>query len=217
MLLLYLFVFLSSCSSRKETTDPYSEFNRCTTELNLSFDKNILNPTANFYRHHVVVDSDELHGMVVNFFQNLREPVWVVNRLLMWEFEFAFCSFFRFLINSTIGFFGFFDPAYKIGLTRKEVSHKNTLKKWGIPTGDYIVLPLLGPSSTRDTIAEPISYFMDPVNYFFMLPISIARAILEIIVMRYENNKIADVLLKNTTGAYTIMKSIYMQKFGYSP
>jgi phospholipid-binding lipoprotein MlaA len=208
-----ILIFLVSCTSSKKPGDPYHEFNKDMTEFNLSFDKEALKPAATFYRDGVLGSNDGLHEMVVNFVQNLREPFYCINHILSGDPDLAIGSFFRFIINSSIGFFGLLDPGYEIGLTKKEVSHKDMLKKWGVPTNHYVVLPFLGPSSVRDTIAEPISWFMDPLNYFVKLPITMLRMVLEAIVMRAENSASLDALLNNSVNVYATMKSVYTQKY----
>lgn len=180
----------------------------------MSFDKNALKPAATFYRDSILGGKNDPHEICVHFFQNLQEPFYFINHFLGGDWEFAFESLFRFFINSGIGFFGFFDIGNEIGLSRRETSHRSTLKKLGVPAGDYLVLPFLGPASVRDAIMEPISWFMNPVNYLVNMPISVLRAILEAIVVRAENGDAVDALLNNSINIYAAMKSMYIQKYG---
>jgi phospholipid-binding lipoprotein MlaA len=128
--------------------------------------------------------------------------------------ELATNSLFRFVINSTIGIGGLFDVGWKIGLEKSETSLKTTLKKWGIPTGNYIMLPILGASSTRDVIAEPVAWYIDPVCYFIGFPYMFGKAIFSFINDRAENMNIMDENLANSSALYFTSRSLYLQKYG---
>ncbi|MDR1236512.1 MAG: VacJ family lipoprotein [Holosporaceae bacterium] len=206
-----LLMFLVACSATRENPDPHRGFNKDMLEFNLMADKKVLKPAAETYQG---VTSDAVREGVSNFLQNLKEPFFFVNYSLAGEAECAASSLFRFSINSTIGILGFLDIAERIGLSKKETSFKTTLKKWGVPTGDYLVLPLLGASSTRDTISEPIAWYADPVGYYIGFPYMLAKAILSTISDRAENSKIIDANLNNTMDPYFSIRSLYLQKYG---
>ena len=80
-----------------------------------------------------------------------------VNQVLQGKFKYAINDLSRFIINTTIGIGGLFDVATKIGLERHEEDFGQTLAQWGVPSGPYIMLPALGPSSLRDTLSRPVS------------------------------------------------------------
>jgi phospholipid-binding lipoprotein MlaA len=134
--------------------------------------------------------------------------------LISSESEYAANSLFRFVVNSTIGIFGLFDVGEQIGLEKREISYKSALKKIGMPTGDYLVLPILGSSSTRDAIAEPVSWFIDPVGYFIGFPYMLARALVTMVHDRSENSEFVDKTINDSMDLYSSMKSMYMQKYG---
>ena len=97
---------------------------------------------------------------------NLRTPLVVVNQLLQGQGENAFQSSGRFIVNSTVGIFGLFDVAEKIGLEEKEEDYGQTLATWGVGDGFYIVLPLFGPSNLRDTSGMVLTMLTDPINAY---------------------------------------------------
>jgi phospholipid-binding lipoprotein MlaA len=180
-------------------------------ELNLALDRNILRPLALTYKELL---STEVRHSVANVLSNMNEPFCCVNYVLSFEAEDATNSLFRFFINSTIGVLGIFDVADAIGLAKKEVSLKDTLRKKEIPTGNYVILPILGSSSTRDTVTEPIAWIINPVGYFICFPYMLAKAVLRGISDRAENSEIIDSLLNDSMDLYSTTKNIYLQKYG---
>jgi phospholipid-binding lipoprotein MlaA len=205
-----VFLMLIACSATQNNPDPHKNFNEDALEFNLIVDKNILKPVSSTYKD---VVPDGMRRCVSNFLWNLREPFFFINYCATANAENAANSLFRFVINSTIGVFGFFDVGGHVGLQKSEISHKTTLKKWGVSTGDYLVLPILGASSTRDAIAEPISWYLDPVTYFIGFPYMFAKSILSIIDDRAENSNIVNANLNNSIGLYFTLRSLYLQKY----
>ena len=207
-----LFFLLASCSTTQDNQDPHREFNKDMLELNLAIDKNVLKPVSSAYKE---ITPNVMQEFISNFTTNLKEPFYFVNYFVTVEIENALNSLFRFVLNSTLGIFGLLDISGRIGLEKTETSHKSTLKKYCVPTGDYLVLPVLGASSTRDTIAEPVSWFVDPVGYFIGFQYMLAKAVLSIIHERAENSSAMDSVLQNSTDdIYAIVKSLYQQKYG---
>ncbi|MDR0677363.1 MAG: VacJ family lipoprotein [Holosporaceae bacterium] len=205
-----LFLVLAGCSATLDNPDPHKEFNKEMLELNLALDKNVLKPVSSAYKDIV---PDVMRESVSNFLFNLSEPFYFINYLITMDGEHAVNSFFRFAINSTLGILGFFDVGCYLGFPKAGTSHKDTLKKLEIPTGDYLVLPVLGASSTRDTVAEPISWFVDPVGYFIGFPYMCARFVLTTISDRAENTTI-DSTIQNSVDVYSTYRSFYLQKYG---
>ncbi|MDR2723856.1 MAG: VacJ family lipoprotein [Holosporaceae bacterium] len=208
----FLFFLLTSCSTTQDNPDPHREFNKDALEFNLIVDKNILKPVSSTYKK---VTPDPVRESISNFLINSKEPFFFLNYLITAEAENAANSLFRFLINSTFGVLGFFDVGERIGLKKNETSYKKTLKKLSIPTGDYLVLPVLGSSSTRDAIAEPISWFANPVGYFIGFPYMFAMSVLSIIHERAENSTLLDSTIRDAINIYAITRSLYLQKYGF--
>ena len=145
---LFLAGVLSGCAtSGGNPSDPLEPFNRAMFGFNDTVDDAILRPVAKAYRA-------ALPGMVrtgiSNFFSNL-EDVWIsVNDVLQGKLQQGFEDFGRFLLNSTLGVGGVFDLASEVGLQKNNEDFGQTLGSWGIGSGPYLVLPLLGPSTVRD-------------------------------------------------------------------
>ncbi len=151
--LLFLLFFLFSYLHAEDINDPLEDFNRITFAFNESLDNLLAKPIAEIYSSF----PKPIKTTVSNFFDNLEEIDTTVNQILQGKFAYAANDLSRFLINSTIGLAGIFDVATKIGLPRHEEDFGQTLALWGVPSGPYIMLPVLGPSSARDTFSRPVS------------------------------------------------------------
>ncbi len=129
--------------------DPWESFNRKIFGFNEALDGAVLQPVARGYRDTV---PRPIQKGVSNFFGNLRDLWSGINSTLQAKPGPALENTSRFLINTTIGIYGLFDVATQMGLERHTEDFGQTLGRWGVPAGPYLVLPLLGPSSVRDGI-----------------------------------------------------------------
>lgn len=142
-------VAAAGCSS-VNPRDPLEPYNRAMYSFNDTVDQNVLKPVAEGYRS--VVPQIVRTG-VRNFFSNI-EDVWIgVNNLLQFKVGDAISDWTRFLMNTTFGIAGLYDVASEAGLEKHNEDFGQTLGWWGVPPGPYLVLPLLGPSTFRDTPA----------------------------------------------------------------
>ncbi len=128
--------------------DPLEPLNRVIFGFNQVVDGILLKPIAILYNDTL---PDRARTGVTNFMENLFAPVTFGNNLLQAEAEDAARTFFRFVINSTFGMLGLIDVAKEMGVPPKPATLNQTFAKWGVETGPYLVLPLLGPSSFRGT------------------------------------------------------------------
>lgn len=155
---------LASCASvppdyTTQTKDPWEKFNRAVYAFNDKLDKNVARPVANTYTRAVPVPArNRFH----DFISNLGEPVTIVNDVLQGKFKQTMQDTGRFLVNSTAGLFGFFDVAMHIGLPHHDEDLGQTLAHWGVPSGPYLVLPVLGPSTVRDAGGLYADLYADP-------------------------------------------------------
>jgi phospholipid-binding lipoprotein MlaA len=143
---------LSGCAG-PNPRDPYEGFNRAMFSFNDTVDKVALKPAATAYRN--VLPSFVQTG-VNNFFGNLSDAWSAVNALLQGKGEAGMTDVTRFALNSTLGIAGLLDIASEAGLQRHKEDFGQTLGTWGVPSGPYLMLPLLGPSTVRDTAALPL-------------------------------------------------------------
>lgn len=139
--------------------DPYESLNRKVFEFNDKLDANILKPVAETYQK--VVPSMVRTG-VSNVLGNLGDVWSAVNQLLQGKPGQAGEMTMRVLTNTFFGIGGLFDQATELGLDRHSEDFGQTLGRWGVPPGPYIVLPLLGASTARDTVATPVDMYASP-------------------------------------------------------
>ena len=152
----HILILIFSINIYSEINDPFEELNRTSFQINETVDSVILKPIAVTYSK---APTPIKHG-ITNFFRNLKEVDNTVNQLLQGKPKSAANDLGRFLINSTIGLGGLIDVASNMGLERHDEDFGQTLGVWGIPSGPYIMIPMLGPSSTRDLLSRPISSFL---------------------------------------------------------
>ena len=157
---LIFFLSLSYFSFLLSEVDPFQNLNEKTHNFNQSLDEAMATPVAKAYRK---VTPDFVEVGVTNFTDNIEDVNIALNNLLQGKIKDAFSDIFRFTINSTIGVLGFFDVASSIGLQKHSEDFGQTLAVWGVSDGPYIVLPVLGPSSLRDTLARIPEAFMTPL------------------------------------------------------
>jgi phospholipid-binding lipoprotein MlaA len=151
-------LFATGCASMGEK-DPYEKFNRQVFTFNDAIDRNALKPAATTYK---AVMPEVAQIGVSNFFGNLSD-VWTgANNLLQGKAVNGLSDFGRVLVNSTVGIAGLFEVASKAGLPKHDEDFGQTLGYWGVPSGPYLMLPLLGPSTLRDASALPIDMKADP-------------------------------------------------------
>ena len=142
--------------------DPLEPFNRAMFGFNDAVDRAVIKPVAKGYR--AVVPGIVRTG-VSNFFSNL-EDVWIsVNNVLQGKFQDGFGDFGRVFINSTLGVAGIFDFASDMGIQKHNEDFGQTLGRWGVGSGAYLVLPILGPSTVRDGFGFLLDTKADPVFY----------------------------------------------------
>jgi len=173
-------------------------------------DKYVYKPTAQAYAEHMPSGARSgLHNVALN----LNEPSAIVNSLLQAEFTDAAKSTGRFLLNSTIGLLGIFDPASDFGLNRKHEEFGETLGKYGVGDGPYLVVPGLGPSSVREEVGDYVDKYYWPLAIIDFWPNLLRVAILglETRVALVEQ----EMLIKNSIDPYEFVKNAYFQNMNY--
>lgn len=152
----------AGCTSVRAPSDadPFEGFNRGVDSFNQTVDKVALKPVAQGYDKYV---PGAVKSCVGNFFSNLNDISIAVNNLLQGKFKEAGSDICRFAINTTVGVLGLTDPASGMGFQKHDEDFGQTLGYWGVGSGPYLVLPLLGPSTIRDTAGRVVDNPMDPL------------------------------------------------------
>ncbi|MFM8677560.1 MAG: VacJ family lipoprotein, partial [Burkholderiaceae bacterium] len=147
-----------------DTRDPWERYNRAVFEFNDTLDRAVVKPVAEAYRDYV---PELAQRSLRNVFSNLRDVIITAHQLLQGKPQAAMTAGSRVLINSTIGALGLGDPASEMGLIKTNEDFGQTFGRWGIGPGPYFVLPLLGPSTVRDTIGTLADFNFDPIGSVF--------------------------------------------------
>jgi len=213
---LILFLFISHSKAAigpiniyLDDIDPLEEINRPIFEFNRSIDHNFIKPIALLYRDHT---PGPIKTGVSNFFSNLGEVSTFANQILQFKAGDSFVTVSRFIINTTVGLAGIFDPASELGLTKKDEDFGQTLGFWGVPEGAYFVIPILGPSTLRDTVGLYVDMTSD-VNLINNLDTNgeIATTSMKMVDKRVELLPATE-LINRSFDPYTTMRSSYLQK-----
>ena len=205
---LLIFIFYISDISAKEINDPYENLNRKTYEFNENLDEKIAKPIAELYSKF----PPPIKNGVTNFFNNLEEVDTFINQLLQGKPKESLNDLTRFIINSTIGLAGFIDVASKIGLERHEEDFGQTLGVWGVGQGPYIMLPILGPSTLRDTFSRPVSSFLSVTFHMTETDVNIALKSIDAIETRERLLEVESLL---SGDKYSFVKDAYIQSINY--
>jgi len=146
----------------KEISDPLEKMNRKIFTFNLKLNQYILEPTAKGYRK---VSNKRVRTSVRNFLRNLNSPMVLFNSVLQLDGKNSAKTVGSFVLNSTVGVLGLFDPAKKIGINPEKRDFGQTLGKYGVGTGSYLVLPFFGPSNLRDSFGLATDRALDPLSF----------------------------------------------------
>ena len=148
-------------AQRQHNNDPLEPVNRQIFSFNTALDKALIRPVVIGYKDHV---PSPVRRSISSVLDNANGPYILLNDILQGKPRRAGLTLSRFLINTTIGLGGLFDPAAKWGLEPHEEDLGQTMAVWGVPEGSYLVLPLFGPSSIRDAAGIIGEVFADPIS-----------------------------------------------------
>ncbi len=192
--------------------DPFEPFNRVVFGFNQMLDFAILRPVCSMYD---LILFDQAKISVANFLDNLSSPLTAINDVLCAEPVGLFKTLSRFVINSTLGILGLFDPASNVfHITKHKKGFGDTLRKWGLSPGPYLVLPLIGSSSFLDSIGMLADHLSDPYNRYMWNTNNrgyvTTRSIANAIITRHRFKDIIDETNQNRD-PYNAYRLLYMQ------
>ena len=188
--------------------DPLEPMNRSVAKFNDVVDDNVLKPVATGYRDYT---PQPVQTGVSNFFRNLSDVWSTVNNGLQLKGRDTAESLMRVVVNTTLGIYGFFDVATEIGLQRHPEDLGQTLGYWGVPDGPYVVLPLLGPSTLRDTSVIPVETSVDFVRQHDDVPVRNTAMAVRIVDKRASLLKTTDLLSGAAIDKYSFTRDSYLQ------
>ncbi len=206
-------IALGACSTTNAAHDgdPLYSWNKSMHAFNKGADTVLIKPVAQGYR--AVVPKPGRDGLR-NVLDNLRSPIIFGNDVLQGKFDRAGTTLQRFVLNTTIGIFGLFDVAKRGGIEKHNEDMGQTLASWGVDSGPYLVLPLLGPSSLRDATGFVLDFGLEPLTYSRFKgrqALLIGRTGLAGLSLREENLEVIDDLRATSIDEYASIKSAYEQ------
>ncbi len=207
---------LYGCSNNNAdggVADPIENVNRHIFKGNDLADRAILEPVAKGYR---AVTNEAVRTVTRNFLRNLSSPTIIGNELLQGDLKGAGNATARFIINTLAGFGGILDLATEGGIEYQPEDFGQTLAKWGLGDGMYIILPLFGPSTLRDATGKLVDSYADPLRiYLFNIDeehIHYTRVGSNVVSQREDLIEVINDLRKNSFDYYAAVRSAYHQR-----
>jgi phospholipid-binding lipoprotein MlaA len=202
---------LAACASTGASNprDPWEPFNRHAYTFNEGLDNILLKPAATFYRDKV---PPLVRTGVSNFFGNLNDAWSAANNLMQWrllEFEESLA---RVQLNTMFGVFGIFDVASEFNIERHREDFGQTLGRWGVPAGPYLMLPFFGPSTLRDAVALPVDTQFDPVRQISGSAARDLTYVLRAVDRRSNLLRVGNVLEEAALDKYSFTRDAYLQR-----
>lgn len=219
ILIFGLLFFVAGCATSvngSTDTDRFESVNRKIFSFNYRFDKYVLKPLAQGY---IKITTKDIRVRISSIFNNILEPISAANHLLQGEFKAAGTNLGRFVVNTTLGLGGSFDVATGWGWTPNKSGFDDTLARWCVADGPYIVLPFFGPSTPRsavgliaDSASNPVYISVNSIhNDGQANTIRYSYSGLRAISLRADSMALLDDLEKNSVDFYAAMRSAYMQ------
>ncbi len=212
---------VAACSGRPaslpegEPWDPYEGVNRGVHALNKGFDRVAFRPASRVYSG---LMGDEIETAISRASNNISLPGDVVNNILQGNMKGATEDTYRFIVNSTIGLFGLFDPATEFNMPpATEADFGQTLYVWGVREGGYVELPFFGPSTERDAVGTVVDFFLNPLDYAFINgnePVEytiIGAKTSDLLTQRARFGSTIDDVLYESADSYSQLRSFYLQ------
>ncbi|MEZ5668899.1 MAG: VacJ family lipoprotein [Alphaproteobacteria bacterium] len=208
---------LAACSTASEETstvnDPLEPFNRYMLSINEGVDTVVLRPVAVAYRDLIPYPvQDAVH----NFLNNLSEPVTLINQVLQGQIDEAGHTMGRFMANSVLGLGGTLVIVDIDDQPGEREDFGQTLASWGVDEGFYLVLPLIGPTNTRDSVGRIVDFFTDPFNIWAVATNNegarLIRTGLTVVDTRVRTIEAIDALKADSLDFYARLRSAYQQR-----
>jgi len=195
--------------AQRHSVDPLEPFNRGVYRFNDAVDRAVLRPVATAYRDAV---PQLMRTGVSNFFGNLGDVWNLANNVLQFKLQGSAETFMRLNVNTFFGLGGLLDIATDAGIERHGEDFGQTLGYWGVPAGPYLVLPLLGPSTIRDTAALPVDYWGDALGHVNDIPARNSLTVLRVVDRRASLLRASQLLQDAALDPYSFTRDAYLQR-----
>ncbi len=200
---------LSACASTGPDYDPYESLNRGIYAFNEAVDEAAIKPAATLYE---AITPEFVSLAVSNFFGNLRDIQSALNDLLQGKVSMALEGSMRVGVNSTFGLAGLIDVGTEMGLERRTEDFGQTMGVWGMGSGPYLVLPLLGPSSVRDAFGTGVDILTDPLRIYTRDTLRYSAAALRLVDDRAHLLQTDIILGTAALDEYSYVREAYLQR-----
>lgn len=210
-LLAFSLGMLGACATPPDgdSRDPLEGFNRGVAKFNDGVDQAVLRPVATAYQE---VVPQLVRSGVNNFFNNLQDVWTAVNSGLQLKGQATAESVMRVGANTVFGIFGLFDVASEMRIERHREDFGQTLGRWGVPPGPYLVLPILGPSSLRDTLALPVDWTGNPVGRLNDVSTRNWLTVLERVETRARLLGVGSLVEEAALDKYSFVRDVYLER-----
>jgi len=189
--------------------DPFEPFNRGVYRFNDGVDRAVLRPVATAYRD--AVPSLVRQG-VSNFFGNLGDVWNLANNVMQLKLQNSAETFMRLNVNTIFGLGGLLDIASEAGIERHSEDFGQTLGRWGVPSGPYLVLPILGPSTVRDAAALPVDFKGDALAHVNDIPARNSLAVVRVVDTRANLLRASTLIQDAALDPYSFTRDAFLQK-----
>jgi phospholipid-binding lipoprotein MlaA len=210
-------LLLSACASlpagERDPRDPFESYNRAMFAFNEGVDRAVVKPAARAYERL----PRPVRDGAGNFFSNLDDVAVLVNNLLQGKLPDAANDAARLIFNSTIGVFGLLDVASPMGLPKNREDFGQTLGYWGVPSGPYLQLPFLGPSTVRDAPARVVDFELHPSNHLYRdhRRTWATLSAVEVVSIRASLLPMEDLLAAMSEDRYIAVRDLWLQRRDY--
>jgi len=198
-------------SGKPDPSDRFERANRSVYSFNRALDHAVLRPVARTY---VKITPGPVRRSISNFLTNLDYPVTIVNDILQGKIHDGLSDIGRFGVNTVVGIGGLFDPASHWGLEKHDEDFGLTLAKWGVPSGPYLMLPILGPSTVRDAPGRVADRFMSPTAYVNNTGVQVGYFVIKGVNTRARLLD-TDPLIDSAYDPYAFVRNAWLQRREY--
>jgi phospholipid-binding lipoprotein MlaA len=196
----------------RDPRDPWQSYNRAMFKFNTDFDNAFFKPVAKGYQF---VTPEPVDRGVTNFFNNVADLISAVNNALQFKLSRAGTDVGRIAVNSTVGIGGLFDVATNMGLQSYKEDFGQTLGYWGLGPGPYFIIPILGPSSVRDTIGWAGDIVVDPFFSLSQDEIYWGFVVLDAVDTRADLLAAGEILDEAAIDRYSFVRDAFLQRRHY--
>jgi phospholipid-binding lipoprotein MlaA len=198
-------------SGKPDPGDRFERVNRSVYSFNRAIDHAVVRPVARAY---VKITPAPVRSSISNFFSNLDYPVTIVNDFLQGKLHDGFSDVGRFGVNTVIGIGGLFDPASHWGMEKHNEDFGLTLARWGLQSGPYLMLPILGPSTVRDAPGRVADRFVTPTSYLNNTGVEVGTFVVKGVTTRAGALDM-DTLIDSAFDPYAFVRNAWLQRREY--